>query len=231
MARARVKIDTVLLDVDGTLVDSNDLHAQAWREVFLDFGFDVPYARLRNLIGMGGDRLVPAATGQPADDPRWPVLVEQRTRVFLERYLPHVRAFPHARDFLARLGEEGYRRVVATSGRPEEFRPILERAGLADLIDAAASAGDAPRSKPAPDIVTAALQLAGSAPAAAIMIGDSPYDVEAGTAAGVPVIALRCGGFSDRDLRHALAVFDSPMDLLERFASSPLTRLPGMPYN
>ena len=214
----------VLFDVDGTLVDSNDQHARAWVDAFREFGFDVAYERARTLVGMGGDKLIPAAVGLSKEEPRGEALATRRAAIFRDRYLKEVRPFPRVRELVDRLRAQGLTVAVATSAQPDELRPLLRIAGLEDLLDDAASAEDAERSKPDPDIVAAALHQARCQAAESVMIGDTPYDIEAARAAGVPTIALRSGGWDDEGLGGAMAIYDGAAELLEQLERSPLAR-------
>lgn len=217
----------VIFDVDGTLVDSNDAHARAWTEALQESGQSVPFDRVRALIGMGGDKLLPAAAGLSADSAEGKAVSERRAAIFRARHLPHLRAFDGARDLVRALKDRGFRLAVASSAEERDLRPLLAIAGAEDLLDARASGDDVARSKPDPDIVRAALGKLGSSAAEAIMVGDTPYDVEAARRAGVDCIGLRCGGWSDRDLAGAVAVYDGPRDLLSRIESSPIARRQG----
>jgi HAD superfamily hydrolase (TIGR01509 family) len=217
----------VLFDVDGTLVDSNDAHARAWTDAFREFGFEVPYERARTLVGMGGDKLIPAATGLSKEEPRGRKLAQRRAEIFRERYLKEVRPFPRVRELVERMRAEGLTIAVATSAQPDELRPLLRIAGLEELLDDAASAEDAERSKPDPDIVAAALRQARCQARESVMIGDTPYDVEAARGAGVPAIGFRSGGWDDRGLGGAIAIYDDAASLLEQFDGSPLARAAG----
>jgi HAD superfamily hydrolase (TIGR01509 family) len=212
----------VLLDVDGTLIDSNDAHARAWVDAFAEDGFAVAFDAVRPLIGMGGDKLIPAAIGLADDDPRIEGLSERRGRIFKERYQPAVCALPGSRALVERLRTEGYRVAVASSAKSDELGPLLEIARVNGLIDVETSSSDADRSKPDPDIVGAALRRLDIGADAAVMIGDTPYDIEAARRAGVPTVAFRSGGWSDEKLAGAVAIFDGPADLLTRFDTSPL---------
>lgn len=216
MARA------VILDVDGTLVDSNDLHARAWVDAAEEAGLELHFEEVRPLIGMGGDKVLPRVTGLEEEDPRGQALKERRGEIFRERYLPRVRAFPGVRELALRLRGEGVKIVVASSASEEDLGHLLEKAGIADLVEESTSSDDAEESKPEPDIVEAALRRCGCAPGEALMIGDTPYDVKACERAGVGIIALRCGGWGEEALAGALAVYDDPADLLNRWESSPL---------
>jgi HAD superfamily hydrolase (TIGR01549 family) len=212
---------TVVLDIDGTLIDSNDAHAHAWVDVGREFGFDIDFHHVRRLIGMGGDKVLPALTGLQEDEETGKRMKERRGEIFREQYLPALRPFPRARELLERLRGDGYALVVATSASKEDMDALLEQAGIADLIEEKTSSGDAEESKPDPDIVQAALESADAKPYDAIMLGDTPYDVEASGRAGVRCVALRCGGWGDAELGNAVAVYDDPADLLERYAGSP----------
>ena len=214
----------VIFDVDGTLVDSNDAHARAWTEALAEAGHRVPFARVRRLIGMGGDQLLPEAAGLSAETPSGQAIAERRGQIFRGRYLPQVRPCPGATDLVHRLHRDGYALAVASSAQPEELRALLKIAGVDDLIGAKASGDDVEESKPEPDVVLAALGKLHLPSSAAVMIGDTPYDVQAARRAGVAVIGFRCGGWSDRDLEGALAVYDGPADLLARIDASPLRR-------
>ncbi len=215
-------LHTVLLDIDGTLIDSNDAHARAWVEAFAAHGYVVPFEKVRPLIGMGGDKLTPKLTGLDPESGEATRIGETRGEIFRRRELPALRATPGARALLERLESLGFDLVVATSARTDEVRALLEQAGVADLIDAAASADDAERSKPDPDIVQAALREAGRPASHCLMIGDTPYDVEASTRARVPIIALRCGGWNDAALAGATGIYDDPADLLAHLEGSAL---------
>jgi HAD superfamily hydrolase (TIGR01509 family) len=214
----------VIFDVDGTLVDSNDAHARAWTEACEEAGHHVPFARVRRLIGMGGDQLLPEAVGLSAETPSGQAIAERRGQIFRERYLPHVRPFPGARDLVHRLHRNGYALGVASSAQPEELRALLKIAGVDDLIGTKTSADDVEESKPEPDVVLAALEKLRLPASAALMVGDTPYDVQAARRAGVAIIGFRCGGWSERELDGALAVYDGPADLLARIDASPLRR-------
>ncbi|MEW5848100.1 MAG: HAD family phosphatase [Myxococcota bacterium] len=215
----------VLLDLDGTLVDSNDAHAHAWAEALTRAGWHVSFEDVRPRIGMGADKLIPLFTGMPAESENAQELARRRTRLFLESHLPHVRPFPRTRELLLRMRQERLRLILATSARDEELAGLLTMAGVADLLDAHTSADDAGASKPDPDVILAAVKLSGLRPAQLVLLGDTPYDVTAGRSAGVPVIALRCGGYwTDRDLAGAVAIYDSPAALLAGFESSLLGR-------
>jgi HAD superfamily hydrolase (TIGR01509 family) len=210
-----------VLDVDGTLVDSNDAHARAWVETGEELGHPIAFAEVRRMIGMGGDRVLPALTGLREDTPEGRRVVERRGEIFRERHLPGVRPFPGVRALLERMGRDGWRLVVASSASGEDLEALLAAAGVEDLVEERTSSSDADASKPAPDILEAALRSAGVEPGEALMLGDTPYDVEASLRAGVAIVALRCGGWDGEALRGAVAVYDDPADLLLRYDGSP----------
>lgn len=216
-----MKPRAVILDVDGTLIDSNDAHAAAWVDVGREFGFDIEFAHVRRLIGKGGDKVLPELTGLEEDDERGAKMTERRGEIFRERYLSTLEPFPDARELLERMRADGMTLSVATSASEEDMGALLEQAGIEDLIEERTSSSDADESKPDPDIVEAALKAAGVRADEAVMLGDTPYDVEAARRAGVRCVAVRCGGWGDADLGDAVAVYDDPADLLRRYQESP----------
>jgi beta-phosphoglucomutase-like phosphatase (HAD superfamily) len=214
------RITAVLFDVDGTLVDSNDAHAAAWVRAFTEFGVTVDAVDVRRSIGMGGDKLMPAVSGIEADSPQGSRIAERRGEIFKAEFLPSLRAFADADRLVAAAGEHGLHAVAASSAREDELLPLLEIAGARSLLDDWTSSDDADESKPAPDILQAAMARIGVQPGNAVMIGDTPYDVAAARRAGVRVIAFRCGGWLDPDLTGAIEIYDGPWDLLEKFDRS-----------
>lgn len=213
----------VLFDVDGTLVDSNDAHARAWVEAFAEAGVAVDFDRVRRCIGMGGDKLMPEVSGLTEDSPEGERISTRRREIFTSKYLPRLKRFPGSSELVAAVKGRGLTAVAASSAKKDELKKLLEIAGAAALLDDATSSDDAEESKPDPDIVQAALKQAKSRPADAVMVGDTPYDVEAARRAGVRMIAFRSGGWRDEDLAGAEAVYDGPADLLARLDESPLT--------
>lgn len=210
-----------ILDVDGTLIDTNDAHAHAWIDACRELGFELAFGQVRPLIGMGSDKVIPALTGLSEESERGKELKARRGEIFRKQYLPSCLPFPRARELLERMRADGLALVVATSAGRDDMHALLKAAGVDDLIDASTSSSDAEESKPDPDIVQAALDTADCRPDEAVMIGDTPYDVEAAGHAGVPCIALRCGGWwSDDDLADAVAIYDDPSELLGRYGES-----------
>jgi phosphoglycolate phosphatase-like HAD superfamily hydrolase len=207
----------IILDVDGTLIDSNDAHARAWADAGEALGYDIAYDEVRPLIGMGGDRVTPMVAGVEEDSPEGQALAEARGDIFRRRYLPHLRPLPRVRELLQRLRDDGFELVVASSASEEDLGLLLEQAGVADLVQSATSSSDADESKPEPDIVEAAISRARSDRDRLLMIGDTPYDVEAARRARVPIIAVRSGGWDDPDLDGARGVYDHTGEILERY--------------
>jgi HAD superfamily hydrolase (TIGR01509 family) len=216
-----VRVKAALLDVDGTLVDSNDAHAWAWVQVLSEFAHDVAFERVRELIGKGGDKLLPETIGVEKESAKGEAISKRRQALFKEKYLPTLRPFPGARDLLARLRDRGLRLVVASSATAEEITALLEVAQVRDLVPEVKTSNDAKDSKPDPDIVVAALTTAKCSPAEAVMLGDTPYDIEAATKAGVVCVALRCGGWDDSSLKGAKAIYADPQDLMAKLDTSP----------
>jgi HAD superfamily hydrolase (TIGR01509 family) len=206
----------VIFDIDGTLVDSNDAHAHAWEQALHEHGHAAPFERIRPLIGKGGDKLLPELTGIDAESAQGKVIADRRKTIF-RQHLPRLVPTRGARRLVKRLRDEGFTLTVATSAERDEAQRLLDIAGVRRYFRASTSSDDAERSKPDPDIVHAALREIRMPPSATVMIGDTPYDIEAAARAGIEILALRCGGWwSDADLHGAAGVYDDPQDLLER---------------
>jgi HAD superfamily hydrolase (TIGR01509 family) len=213
----------VLLDVDGTLIDSNDGHAHAWVEALREADVTVEFAVVRRLIGMGGDKLLPKVAELDAESAQGKASSKRRGEIFQKDYLPKIRAFPAVKQLLQRMKQEGLELVVASSSKDAELGSLLQIAQAKEFIKAKTSSDDADNSKPDPDIIDAALERLGHPRERVILLGDTPYDVEAGLRAGVRVVALRCGGWNDPDLRGAIRIYDDPQDLLNKFEESPFS--------
>lgn len=211
-------IKGVLLDIDGTLVLSNDAHAQSWIDAFKQYGYDVPFDRVRPLIGMGGDKLVatinPKLHDSEGDGQK---IKELRRKILLDTYASSLKPAPGSRALIQGLHDHGLKMMLASSATQEELDVLLHAADVADLIDGATTSDDAEKSKPDPDTISMALKKLELLPDEVIMIGDTPYDIEAAYGAGVHTIAVRCGGWKDADLAGALAIYDDPADLLGHF--------------
>jgi HAD superfamily hydrolase (TIGR01509 family) len=212
-----VPISGCLLDVDGTLIDSNDAHARAWSDAFSEAHYSVEFSDIRSRIGMGGDQLIPDLIGLGAKDPKSRALQKRRGEIFRREYLPKLVAFDGARELLQILSAKGYQLVIATSASDEDLRALLKQTSLEDVVSLAATASDAEQSKPEPDIVLAALRKIRLSPGRALMFGDTPYDIKAAQKAEVKTLAFTCGGWTERALMEAGAwsVYENPRALLE----------------
>jgi HAD superfamily hydrolase (TIGR01509 family) len=214
----------VILDVDGTLVDSNDAHAEAWVEALAAEGVRVSFAEVRPLIGMGGDKLLERLVGWSEESPEGKRTSDRRREIFEQRYVPALRPTPGARRLLERFRDQGLRMIVASSAKEDELGALLEAAGAADLVEERTSSDDAENSKPDPDIVARALERIGLGASEVLMLGDTPWDVEAADQVGVDTVAVRSGGWGDDELTGAVAIYDHPADILAHYDDSPFAR-------
>ena len=217
----------VLFDVDGTLVDSVDLHTHAWVDTFRHFGVEADFGDVRLQIGKGGDQLLPGLIRSAMFEEKGEEMKAFRAELVKREYLPQVQAFPGVRALLERIHAAGQTIVLASSGEAEEVEAHKRTANIADLIDDETTSADAERSKPFPDIFEAAFAKLGLTDRAdAMVIGDTPYDAEAARGAGLATIGLLCGGFTERALRDAgcVAVYRDPQHLLEAYDESPLAK-------
>lgn len=220
----------VLFDVDGTLIDTVDFHAWSWERTFRQFGKEVRFQAIRDQIGKGSDQLLPVFWSEEELERLGDELREYRGALFRREYLPRVKAFPRVRQLFERIKRAQKRIAVASSSKKDELEEFLEIAGVADLADVTISADDADRSKPYPDIFQAALRELGQPdPRETIVIGDTPYDAQAASSAGLETIGLLCGGFPEEQLRGAgcIAIYRDPADLLACYEESPLSEGAG----
>jgi len=220
-------IRAVIFDIDGTIVDSNDAHAKAWVLAIGETGRRVEFSRVRPLIGMGGDKLLPEVTGLSIESPAGKAIAERRGEIFATEFLPHLQPTRGAKQLLEWLRDERMTLVIATSAEEKEVHGLLRVAGAEKMFESMATSDDAERSKPDPDIVAAALERANCPPDQTIMVGDTPYDVEAARRTGIEIIGLRSGGWSDAELHGAIAVYQDPADLVDHYDLSPFKRLAG----
>ena len=210
-------IGAALFDVDGTLVDTNDLHAAAWQQAFRHFGIDLALEAIRAQIGKGGDNLIPALLPEGAIRGRQEEIEAFRADLFRRDYLPRAAPFPGIRPLFERLYADDVRIVLATSAQEAELDFHRSLIACEDLIFAATSKDDVERSKPCPDIFAAAIgKVAPIGRERTLVVGDSPWDVKAAAAAGLSTVAVRSGGFPEADLEAAGArlILDGPEDLL-----------------
>jgi len=217
-------IQAVIFDVDGTLVDSVDLHAKAWQDAFRNFGHEIEFAKIRAQIGKGGDQLLPVFLPAAEIDAKGAEIEKYRGEVLRDQYLGKITAFADVRALLQRLKDDGVRIVLASSAKADELTVYKKAANIEDLVEVETSSDDAEKSKPHPDIFEAALsRLPGISAKDAIVVGDTPYDAEAAAKAGLRTIGVLCGGFPKEDLKHAgcVAIYADPADLLANYKTSP----------
>ncbi|MGF7151916.1 HAD superfamily hydrolase (TIGR01509 family) [Sphingomonas zeicaulis] len=219
-------IKAVLFDLDGTLVDSNDMHVSAWHEAFAGIGVSLDRRVIHDQIGKGADMLVP--TLLPAlDEAGQKGLGEAQGRIFKDRFRDKVRPFPGAHDLLAQAYRNGQKVVFATSASKSDLDHYVELLDARDLVCGMTSAEDVEHTKPAPDIFAMALaKVEPLSPEEALVIGDTPYDIEAAAKCGIRTVAVRSGRFSDVTLLSAgaIAIYDDAATLLADYANSPLAR-------
>ena len=220
-------ITAVMFDIDGTLVDSVDLHAEAWQVALERFGKKVSFAEVRRQIGKGGDQLMPVFLSQREMEEFGDELERYRSKLFKKEYLPRVTAFPGVRRLFERIRQDQKRIALASSAKGDELKTYKTIAGIDDLIEAETSSNDAERSKPYPDIFEAALADLGDVASDKILVvGDTPYDAQAAGKANLRTIGLMCGGWNEEELRQAgcIAIYRDPADLLSRYDESPICR-------
>ena len=220
-------IKAVIFDVDGTLVDSVDLHARAWQEALAHFGKHFDFERVRYQIGKGGDQLMPVFLSEQELEEFGEELEKYRGDLFKREYLLKVKGFPGVRELFQRVRREGLQIALASSAKGDELKTYKKLARIEDLVEEETSSDDAERSKPHPDIFEAALEkLEDVRPSEAVVVGDTPYDAEAAGKAGLKTIGLLAGGFPEEDLRAAgcVRIYKDAADLLANYDASPLAR-------
>jgi HAD superfamily hydrolase (TIGR01549 family) len=218
-------IKAVIFDLDGTLVDSNELHVESWDQAFRHFGKHFSLEELRQQIGKGSDQYLPEFLNEEEIKRFGKELDEYRSELFTKEYLPRVKPFPKVRELFERIKRDGKRIALATSSKTSESKVYKKLLHIEDLIDAETNADDAGKSKPCPDIFEAALhKLSNPAPNETIVVGDTKYDIEAAKKIGIKTIALLCGGRPKEELiaAGAIAIYCDPADLLEHYDNSPI---------
>lgn len=211
--------EAAIFDLDGTLLDTVDLHALAWQEAMVEFGHEVTFEQARSQIGKGGDKLIPVFLSDAEQRDHGKALEEWRGKRFKSAYLPLARPFSAVPDLLKRARRAGLRIAIASSAKKDELEKYLAVAGIADLVDLATSSEDVDESKPAPDIFEVVLKKLGIEGDEAVAIGDTPYDAIAAGKADIPTIGVLCGGFTEGALREAgcVDVYPGPAALFARF--------------
>ena len=213
-----------IFDLDGTLVDSNELHVLAWHDTFRHFHKDIPLERLREQIGKGGDQYLPVFLNEREMREFGDEADKLRGEIFKKKYLAHVKPFPKVPELFERLRAEGKKIALASSGKEAEVQHYEKLLGIGGMVDCMTTADQVAQSKPKADVFLAALNLLALRPDEAVAVGDTPYDVEAAKKIELPIVGVLCGGFSEEQLRDegAIAIFRDPADLLERYYQSPL---------
>jgi len=216
----------ILFDVDGTLIDSSYIHTISWWGAFRQHGYDIPMASIHHFVGMGGDRLVDSLLPDDRDKSLDPEVMASHAALYASHW-PALRRFDGARELLAQCHAAGLAVALASSARNQDLQVMKSILDADAYIDGATSANDAEESKPAPDILVAALEAIGVDAADAVFVGDAVWDMEAAAALGIPAIGVTCGGVSAAELRDAGAVevFEGPRDLLENLKTSAAGRL------
>jgi HAD superfamily hydrolase (TIGR01549 family) len=216
----------VIFDIDGTILDSVDLHAKAWQEAFEHFGYSFPFESIRSQIGKGGDQLLPVFLSREEQESKGDELKKYRGELFKKKYLGQVKPFPGVRDLFLKIKSNGQRNALASSAKGDELGIFAKMAGVDDLLETSTSSADAEKSKPYPDIFEAALAKLGDSvdKSTVVVVGDSPHDAEAAKRAGLRMVGVLCGGFAEADLRAAGAgsIYSGPKELFERFDETPL---------
>jgi HAD superfamily hydrolase (TIGR01509 family) len=218
-------IRAAIFDVDGTLIDSVDIHARAWQIALEDFGHFVTFEDVRHQIGKGGDQLLPVFLSELEIKEKGEALENYRGDLYKREFMHTVKAFPMVRELFLRMRDEGIQALLASSAKSDELDYYKRLCKIDDLIDANTSADDAERSKPFPDIFQAALaRTHGVRPQDAMVVGDTPYDITAAKRAGIASIGMLSGGFPEEELRDAgcIAIYKNPEELLTKFERSPL---------
>ena len=221
-------IEAVIFDLDGTLVDSNELHVESWDRAFRHFGKHFSLDELRQHIGKGSDQYLPEFLTEEEMKRFGKELDEYRSELFTKEYLPRIKPFPKVRELFERIKHDGKRIALATSSKQSESKVYKKLLHIEDLIDAETNADDAEKSKPCPDIFEAALhKLDDPSPSETIVVGDTRYDVEAALKADLKTIGLLCGGSSEETLRAAgaIAIYRGPADLLTHYDECPIVIL------
>jgi HAD superfamily hydrolase (TIGR01549 family) len=223
----RASIEAVVFDLDGTLVDSNEFHVEAWDLAFRHFGMEFPMSKLRANIGKGSDQYLPEFLNPHQLQTYGKEIDQYRSALFRKEFLPRIKPFPRVRELFERIKHDGHRIALATSSKKDDVKTYTELARITDLVDCQITSDDADESKPAPDVFRAALDKLDLTGDQAVAVGDTRFDIEAARQIDLPTIAVLCGRASDEQtLRNvgAIAVYQDPADLLDHYEDSPLCK-------
>lgn len=222
-----MSIKAVIFDVDGTLIDTVDLHAEAWQRAFGEFGKDVDFREVREQIGKGGDQLMPDFFSDEELARFGEKLEKRRGQIYKQELMSQARPFPQVRELFERIREDGKMIALASSAPKDELQHYKKLCNIADLLEDETSSDDAEESKPEPDLFEAALAKLGSPdPRECIVVGDSPWDAIAAGRAGIQTVGLLSGGFSNESLVAAgcIEIYRDPAQLLVAYESSALAK-------
>ena len=216
------KVRAVLCDLDGTLLDSNAQHAEAWQRAFAQFGIKTTFEAVVHQIGKGGDNLIPVFVPEADRERLQKPLEEFRTKLFRREYLPKLKPFPAVRELLIKMKQSAIRVAIASSSNKQDLDAFKRILDIQDLVEEDTSADDAERSKPEPDIFEAALERVHLEPCEVLALGDTPWDIEAANKTRVKTVAVMSGGWSRGDLERAgaLEVYTDVAEITEQFAFS-----------
>ena len=214
-----MKLQAILLDIDGTLIDSNDKHTDCWVEAFAHFGKSVEWKFIREQIGKGGDLLVPDTLNAREMRTFGEKLKKFRGELWKEKYMRTVEPFPGAVDAIRELHARDIKLAFASSSNPDEVEYYVDLLGVGDLLEGTTSKEDAEFSKPSPEIFRAALERVKSDPARTLAVGDTPYDILAAHRTPVPIAAVLCGGFPRESLAKAEFLFDNVPAIVKELSS------------
>lgn len=211
-----MKLQAILFDIDGTLVDSNDVHTRCWIEAFAHFGKELEWDVVRHQIGKGGDLLVPDLLDAREMRKFGEKLKKFRGELYKKKYMATVKPFPRAKESMRAIHDRGVKLVLASSSNPDEVKYYTKLLDVGDLIEGSTSKKDAKFSKPSPEIFEAALEQAGTDPEFTLVAGDTPYDILAAHRCALPVAAVLCGGFERELLQKAEFIFDDVEELVRK---------------
>ncbi|MGI8788736.1 MAG: HAD family hydrolase [Pyrinomonadaceae bacterium] len=213
-------IEAFIFDVDGTLIDSNDFHAEAWQKAFAEYGKEISFKKIRSQIGKGADTFLPEFLTEKEIKKFGDELADLRGEIFKREYLSRIKPFPKVRELFEKIKADGKKIALASSSKKDEVEAYKKIANIEDLVEKETSADDAEKSKPEPDIFQTALKLLGNPALENILvIGDTPYDAEAATKAKLKIVGVLSGGFAEKDLREngCAAIYQDPRDLLDNY--------------
>jgi HAD superfamily hydrolase (TIGR01549 family) len=211
-----VNLQGVIFDIDGTLIDTNDIHARCWVEAFAHFDKHIDYKLMRHQIGKGGDLLVPDLLNAKEMQRFGDELKDYRSKLYKKKYMKEAQPFPRVKELFESLHDRGVKLALASSANPDEVEYYTELLGVKKLLGGSTSTKDAKLSKPSPEIFEAALGQLGTDVTKTLVVGDTPYDVLAAHRASLAIVAVLCGGFEPELLAKAEFLFDDAEDIVRK---------------